>query len=156
MSFYFGRRSEAALAGVDARLVRVVRRALATTAQDFCVLEGLRSLETQREYVRRGVSKTMDSRHLSGHAVDLVPIVGGLPRWEWPPIYCVAEAMREAAREAGLPLVWGACWDVDFTTSDGYAADLADDYAARRRAAGKRVFADGPHYEIGKEALWQA
>lgn len=73
--FTLGASSERELVGVDAGLVRVVRRALGITACDFAVHDGIRTIEEQKRYVAQGVSKTMKSKHLEGKAVDLVPVV---------------------------------------------------------------------------------
>ena len=114
MTYALGQRSLQNLSGVHPDLVSVVKRAIEITEQDFSVLEGLRSLEQQRINVEKGVSKTMNSRHLTGHAVDLVPYPlpkGEWKRWWWDEI---ASAMHKAADELGIILVsghrdWG--WD---------------------------------------------
>lgn len=125
-AFAFGQGSESRLVGVDSELVRVVRRALVLSTQDFSVLEGLRTLERQQEYLKAGTSKTLDSRHLTGHAVDLIPYHAGGGR-VWPdqvkdPIEkalrlrafeLVAAAMLEAADGLGVLLQWGNDWDGD-------------------------------------------
>ena len=41
------------------------------TFSDWTVVEGLRTKEKQAEYVRKGVSKTMNSKHLVGRAIDV-------------------------------------------------------------------------------------
>lgn len=148
--FKLGTKSLKELDGVHPDLVAVVRRAIALTVQDFAVLDGLRSVEEQKRMVASGASQTMDSRHLSGHAVDLVPCVNGKPRWEWGPIYRIADAVRIAARELQVPLRWGAAWDIDFTASQSLPENIVSDYAARRRKAGKKAFLDGPHFELPK------
>lgn len=148
--FKLGAKSLKELDGVHPDLVAVVRRAIALTVQDFAVLDGLRSVEEQKRMVASGASQTMDSRHLSGHAVDLVPWVNGKPRWEWGPIYRIADAVRIAARELQVPLRWGAAWDIDFTASQSLPENIVSDYAARRRKAGKKAFLDGPHFELPK------
>jgi len=147
-TFELGRRSLEELEGVHEDLVAVVKRAIAITPQDFSVHDGIRTFEEQQELVQRGASKTLQSRHLTGHAVDLVPYIGGKLRWEWGPIYVVAEAVRTAARELAVPLRWGGAWDVVFTETDVAPEDLVAEYAARRRRAHKGVFLDGPHYEL--------
>ena len=152
--YQLGKTSRQRLQGVDPRLVRVVERAIRITSQDFTVLEGVRSIETQREYVRRGVSQTMNSRHLRqpdgyGKAVDLVPWAGGMPRWEWPLIWPIADAMRIAAREQCVPIRWGGGWfRLDQLTSAAAIKRASDAYTAARRAQKKAAFLDGPHYEI--------
>jgi peptidoglycan L-alanyl-D-glutamate endopeptidase CwlK len=80
------------------------------------VVEGLRTQARQRQLVQAGASQTMDSRHLTGHAVDLAPYIGGQIRWDWPPFYKIADAMKAAARELGVSLNWGGDWT---TLKDG-------------------------------------
>lgn len=110
MTFVLGRASLARLAGVHPDLVRVVKRAIALTPVDFRVTEGLRSSERQRELVKAGASKTMNSRHLTGHAVDVVALVGGKVRWDWPLYDRIAKAFKAAAKAEGVPLEWGGDW----------------------------------------------
>ena len=59
--------------------------------------ERRRTLERQRELVKVGASRTLDSRHLTGHAVDLAAMVGSEVRWDWPLYYRIADAMKLAA-----------------------------------------------------------
>lgn len=151
MTFVFGLKSETELKGVHPVLVTLVRLALTKSSVDFAVHDGLRTMEEQRALVANGASNTLASRHLTGHAVDLVPYVNGKLRWEWGPIFRIADAMKAAAIEMNVPLVWGACWDVNFRETIGSAQAEADAYAARQRKAGKRVFADGPHYELPRK-----
>ncbi|MFW5399422.1 M15 family peptidase, partial [Yersinia sp. 1252 StPb PI] len=72
-NFRFSQRSEGNLKGVNDDLVRVVRRALELSTVDFGVIEGVRTVERQKELVATGKSQTMNSRHISGNAVDLLP-----------------------------------------------------------------------------------
>lgn len=156
MSYALGSASRAELTGVHPRLIAVVERAIALTAQDFSVHDGLRTADEQREYVRQGVSKTMASKHMRqgdgfGHAVDLVPFINGKLRWEWKPIYVIASAVHHAAAEQGVALIWGAVWDRAFATLPGDPAGLeaaVNSYVTRRRAMGKSAFIDGPHFEL--------
>lgn len=148
--FKFGEKSLNELKGVHPELVAVVNRALELTVQDFSVHDGLRTLEEQKEMVASGASKTMDSRHLTGHAVDLVPYINGKLRWEWVPIYRIADAVRIAANELGTPIRWGGAWDITFTENLDSPEDLVIDYVTRRRKAGKEAFIDGPHFELPK------
>jgi peptidoglycan L-alanyl-D-glutamate endopeptidase CwlK len=128
----------------------VVKRAIALTIQDFSVHDGIRTLAEQQQLLASGASQTLDSRHITGHAVDLVPYINGKLRWEWPPIYVIADSVRAAARELGTPIRWGGAWDVDFTASDESPEDLVAGYVARRKKLGLRAFIDGPHYELPK------
>ncbi|MCV5473136.1 M15 family metallopeptidase, partial [Escherichia coli] len=70
--FRFSCRSEKNLEGVRPQLVAVVRRALELTEVDFGITEGLRTKERQKQLVAEGKSQTMNSRHLTGDAVDVV------------------------------------------------------------------------------------
>lgn len=104
--FKLSQRSLTALVGVHPDLVRVVKRAITISTVDFIVGEGLRTLETQRKYVASGVSKTMKSRHLTGHAVDLWAYLVTI-RWE-PALYVpIADSMKAAGKELGVPVEWG-------------------------------------------------
>lgn len=146
--FTLGKKSLSELKGVHPDLVAVVQRAIELTVQDFSVHDGIRTVEEQKKLVAGGVSKTMKSRHLTGHAVDLVPYINNKLRWEWEPIYKIADAVRTAAEELGIPIRWGGAWDRSLTGTDELPEDMVADYTARRRKAGKRAFIDGPHYEL--------
>ena len=106
----FSARSEKNLVGVHPDLVRVMRRALEIAPVDFMVIEGLRTAERQRQLVSKGASQTMRSRHLTGHAVDIAPVVGGAIRWDWPLYDRLAVAVKQAAREFSVPVEWGGDW----------------------------------------------
>ncbi len=117
MAFQFSKRSLNNLVGVHPKLVSCVHRALQLTEQDFTVIEGLRSLETQRKYVAKGVSKTLKSYHLEqrdgyGHAVDLYPYYDGSVQCEAPKARFdkIAKAMKQAASELGITITWGGDW----------------------------------------------
>lgn len=152
MSFKLGSKSLHELDGVHPDLVAVTKRAIELTVQDFAVHDGIRTLDEQKRLVASGASQTLDSRHITGHAVDLVPVINGKLRWEWEPIYKIADAVRLAARELGIPIRWGGAWDISLTTSTDSPEDLVADYSARRRQAGKKAFIDGPHFELPKDA----
>lgn len=147
MTFYFGKKSRAELVGVHPDLTRVVKRALELTSVDFAVHDGKRTIQEQRAYVMAGVSQTMKSRHLTGHAVDLVPYINGKLRWEWPPIYAIARAMKEAAEEFHQPVRWGGCWS-ELASLDEPLDDRVAEYVQMRKALGMSAFLDGPHYEL--------
>ena len=117
MPYLLSRRSENALVGVHPKLVSCVRRAIQLTTQDFTVVEGLRTIEKQREYVAKGVSKTLKSYHLVqrdgyGHAVDLYPYYDGSVQCEAPKARFdkIADAMKRAAFELGITITWGGDW----------------------------------------------
>lgn len=125
MGFSLSKRSIDRMTGVHPDLVKVVKLAITLTEIDFGVTEGLRTVERQRELVAKGASKTMNSRHLTGHAVDLVAYVGSEVRWDWPLYHKIAEAMKRAANALGVPIVWGGDW---------------------------KSFKDGPHFELDRKA----
>lgn len=114
------------LAGVHDDLVRVVHRAAKLSPVKFTVIEGLRTVERQRQLVASGASQTMNSRHITGHAVDLAPHdAQGRIVFDWPLYYRLAPAMKQAAAELGVSITWGGDW------------------------AG---FKDGPHFELSRTA----
>ena len=121
MSFALGQRSLSRLEGVHPDLVRVIKCAIELTPVDFTVLEGLRTLARQQRYVASGASRTMRSRHLTGHAVDIAPWVGGAVSWAWPLYHKLAPAVKQAAKECDVPVEWGGDW---------------------------RSFKDGPHWQL--------
>jgi peptidoglycan L-alanyl-D-glutamate endopeptidase CwlK len=106
MAFSLSKRSERALIGVHPDLKRVVWAAIYISTMDFVVIEGVRTLEMQRQYVASGASRTMKSRHLTGHAVDLAPFLGTI-RWEEALFDPIAAAMKVSAKTLGAPIQWG-------------------------------------------------
>lgn len=153
MSFKFGKRSKRELEGVHPDLLRVVNTALELSDIDFMVTDGLRTVSEQAQLVAKGVSKTMNSKHLRqdetgyGHAVDLVGLLSGKARWEWPVVYKIAEVMRQAAEIQDVNIRWGGCW-ATITDSVGSMEDLVKDYKKRKKKKGKKPFLDGPHFEL--------
>ena len=108
MTYKLGTRSMQSLSGVHPDLVAVVKRAIEITGVDFTVIEGIRSINRQRELYKAGKSTTMNSRHITGHAVDMVPYPvdwNDLERFE-----TMAKAMKLAAEELDIPIVWGGDW----------------------------------------------
>lgn len=114
-------RSRKRLEGVHPDLVAVVEAAAEVTEVDFIVTEGLRSKERQEQLVRAGASKTLKSRHLTGHAVDLAAKVGNEVRWDWPLYHKLAAAMKDSAAALGIEIEWGGDW---------------------------KSFPDGPHFQL--------
>lgn len=110
MTFKLSARSKERLTGVHPDLVKVVNRALELSEIDFAILEGMRTKERQAELFKAGASQTMNSRHLTGHALDLGAFVGGSVRWDWPLYGKLATAMKAAAKELGVPIIWGGDW----------------------------------------------
>jgi len=119
-------RSRARLAGVHPALVAVVEQAAQTSPVPFIITEGRRTPERQAALVRAGASRTLNSRHLTGHAVDVAARVEGRIRWDWPLYPRIAAAFKAAAQAQGVALVWGGDWP-------------------RLR--------DGPHFELDRRAF---
>lgn len=99
---------------------------------DITILEGVRSVETQEEYVRTGKSKTMNSKHLKqsdgfAHAIDAVPYPID---WNDKDRFIYMQGMiRGIAHQMGIKVRSGIDWD-----SDGEIKDHS--------------FFDGPHVEL--------
>ena len=127
----YSSRSLTNLHGIHPDLRRVMDRALQEAPFGFLVTEGLRTIVRQRELVRVGASKTLNSRHLTGHAVDLVPYVdidkdGKVEveeMYAWPLYHKLAPAIKAAAAKEKVDIVWGGDW---------------------------RTFKDGPHWELNR------
>jgi len=149
MSFKLSQRSLDRLDGVDERLAMVVKQAIHNTTVDFGVICGLRTTEEQRKLVDAGASKTMNSKHLGGNAVDLMAYIGSRGSWELNLYDDLAAAMAESARDLGVGLRWGACWHIpDIRDWDGTMEEAMNAYVDLRRSQGKRPFIDGPHFEL--------
>ena len=121
MKYTLSRTSLERLTGVHPDLVAVIKLAIKLTSVDFRVGEGRRSAKRQRELVKAGASMTMNSRHLTGHAVDLIALVDGKVRWDWPLYHNIAAAVKRAAKTLNIPIEWGGDW---------------------------KSFKDGPHFQL--------
>lgn len=126
MSIVLSQKSLTKLDGAHPDLVKVIKRAAALSNIDFTVLEVLRTPARQKELVRTGASKTMNSRHLPGadgksRAVDIAPMDGGQISWAWPMYHKLAPIIKQAAKDVGVPIEWGGDW---------------------------RTFKDGPHWQL--------
>ncbi len=121
MAYSFGARSLQRLEGVHPDLVKVMKRAIGCTTIDFSVIEGKRTLARQKQLMAAGATRTMNSRHLTGHAVDVAPYVGGTVRWDWPLYYTLSAIIKQSAADEKVPIMWGGDW---------------------------RSFKDGPHWEL--------
>jgi peptidoglycan LD-endopeptidase CwlK len=119
--FKLGARSVERLKGVHPDLVRVMKRAIQLTPIDFTVVEGVRTLARQKQLMVAGATRTLNSRHLTGHAVDIAPLINKEVRWDWPLFHQMAVAVKAAAAVEGIPIEWGGDW---------------------------RKFKDGPHWQL--------
>ena len=100
----------AILAKVHPELQKVVKLAAKKSPLVFRLTEGVRTLARQRELFDAGASRTMNSRHLTGHAVDFAVEVAGKIRWDWPLYSTVSVAFKDAAKELKIPIIWGGDW----------------------------------------------
>jgi peptidoglycan L-alanyl-D-glutamate endopeptidase CwlK len=123
VTFRLSSRSRARLAGVHPALTAVVHAAIRRTPVDFMITEGLRSADRQAVLVKAGASRTLRSRHLTGHAVDVAALIEGRVRWDWPLYGRIADAFKAAALDLDTPLIWGGDW---------------------------RSLRDGPHFELDR------
>lgn len=98
-------RSESKLTGVHPDLVRVARRAI--ELEPFIVTCGLRTLAEQKVLKAAGKSKTLNSRHLTGHAIDVVDSDG---HYDLPDMKRIGAAFKAAATELRIPIEWGGDW----------------------------------------------
>lgn len=120
----YSQRSLNSLKGIHPDLRRVVDRALQDSPVDFIAIEGLRTKTRQAELVASGASQTMDSRHITGHAVDLLPIGPNGPEFAWPLYNKLGPAVEAAAKAEGVAITWGGRWS---------------------------KFRDGPHFELKRD-----
>jgi len=142
-------RSREKLTGVRPELVETVKRALELSPIDFGVTEGKRSIDRQKELVARGLSQTINSKHLDGRAVDLVAYIGGRVCWEMTAYDELADAMKQAAKTTDVSCRWGGAWHVrDLRLHEGTMEDAMNSYIDLRRSQGRRPFLDGPHFEL--------
>lgn len=132
MSFTLSARSRSRLEGVHPDLVRVVRRAADMAPDDlaFVVTEGVRTLMRQQQLLAAGATRTLNSRHLDGHAVDLAAEVGGEIRWDWPLYDRLGVLMKAAAAQEGVRIEWGGDWGGGFRDGPHFQLPFAD-YPAR-------------------------
>ena len=149
MAFKLSSRSLGRLDGVDEKLSNVVKKAIGYSTVDFGVIQGLRSVEEQKELVARGLSKTMKSKHLEGRAVDLMAYLNGRACWEINVYDEIADAMKQAAIDEDVHIRWGAAWTVsDIRSWEGTMEEAMLHYVDIRRGQNKRPFIDGPDFEL--------
>jgi peptidoglycan L-alanyl-D-glutamate endopeptidase CwlK len=119
--FQLGEKSLERLGTVKPSLQAVVKRAIELSTVDFRVIEGIRTLERQKYLLKKGATRTLKSKHLTGDAVDLAPVINGQVSWDWQYFFPIETAMKEAAKELDVPIQWGGDW---------------------------KTFKDGPHWEL--------
>jgi peptidoglycan LD-endopeptidase CwlK len=121
--YSLSKRSLKNLEGVHPDLVKLVTQSIKCSAVDFVVIEGLRTREKQIKLVNAGASQTLNSRHLTGHAIDVAALIGNEIRWDWPLYAQIATAFAKASADLDIPFEWGGSW---------------------------KSFRDGPHFQLPK------
>ncbi len=119
--FKWNETSKKQLDGVHPHLQAVMNRALSKSDLDLRVLEGMRTLARQKVLLAQGATRTLNSRHLTGHAVDVAPLIDGKVSWDWPLYHKIAATVKAAAKELNIPIEWGGDW---------------------------KTFKDGPHWQL--------
>ena len=155
--FSFGASSTRELDTLKEPLERVLTRAIEIF--DFSITEGSRTIETQIRNLRKGVSKTIDSRHIPrdeegeyvseglGEAADLVPFQAGVNPWPQPAdspetrekklrrFYFMQGILYAVAAEVGTNVRMGVDWDGDLDFFDQTFDDLGHIELRTARAA---------------------
>ena len=156
MSFKLSKRSMSRLEGVREDLHSTVLKAIQLSSCDFGGSCGVRSIEEQKALLAKGASQTMASKHLIqddgySHAVDLICYIEGRVSWELNLYDDIADAMKEAADELDVGIVWGAAWHIkDLRNFEGTMEDAMNEYIDLRRSQGRRPFIDGPHFQLSE------
>ncbi len=129
IGFQLTSRDRTRLIGVHTHLIAVVEHAASVSPERFVVLEGMRTMERQRELFAKRATRTLNSRHLTGHAVDIAPLLdedgdGDIEiSWHWDHYYPLADLIKRVAGYLGTPIIWGGDW----------------------------TFKDGPHWELPRQ-----
>lgn len=109
------------LKGIHPDLRKLADAVLQAAPWPIRVTEGLRTLERQKQLVAIKASKTMNSRHLTGHAIDVVPYID-LDRdgkIETEELYNkelfrqLIPIAKDCAEKLGTEMVWGYDWGWD-------------------------------------------
>lgn len=124
MTYKFSQKSLDKLSTVHPDLQRLFKEAITGSPYDFSITEGVRSLERQKELVEAGKSQTMNSRHLTGKAVDIAVFVDGKVTWDFKYYKEVADHIKVMAILNDIAIVWGGDWV---------------------------SFKDGPHFELDRK-----
>jgi peptidoglycan LD-endopeptidase CwlK len=120
-NFRFSKRSEGNLIGVKRDLVHLARLSIRLSTVDFIVIEGKRSYQRQKYLLSKNKTTTMNSRHLTGHAIDVAAFVDGSVSWNFEDYKKIAEAFFLASEILKIPVEWGGNW---------------------------KTFVDGPHFQL--------
>lgn len=106
----FHQRSLANLDTVHPDLKRVMLEAIENAPFDFGITEGLRTKERQQQLFNEGKSQTLNSRHLTGNAVDIVIFIDNKVTWDLKYYKVLSEHIKVVAKLNDVPIVWGGDW----------------------------------------------
>ena len=109
--FVFSTQSEVNLVGIHPDLVRVIRRALELSPVDFGINEGLRTKDRQQQLFKEGKSQTINSRHLTGHAIDIIAYPTPRGSWDFWDYELISVAFKQAGNELDISIEWGGDWE---------------------------------------------
>lgn len=109
--FSFSERSLRQLRDVHPDLISLAHYALTLTPVDFGITEGRRSPERQQALLKQGQSRTTNSRHLTGHAIDIIAYPTPAGSWEFTYYQLIADAFMQASVATGIPVEWGGNWE---------------------------------------------
>lgn len=168
----FSDKSAANLAKVNPHLTAIVNMALWLCDVDFAVVCGWRSSDEQARLYAEGKSQSLNSNHMQGRAVDLVPYIGGKACWDIGAYIPVVIAMARAARlikldenrvslyDDAFNLRWGGAWTckdiaLDVRDEPHRVWGIHDRYIRHCKKSGEEPFIDCPHFEIGYTVHFQ-
>ena len=117
----FSPRSIKRLDDVNSDLVKLMCNSIYESPYDFGITCGLRTQEEQAKLVADGLSQTMNSKHLTGDAVDISVYYRGRLTWDFHYYKEVARHIKIISKELNVPIIWGGDW---------------------------KTLKDGPHFEI--------
>lgn len=107
----FGKTSLNNLHGVNELLVQLMEEAIKDTPIDFTIVEGLRTIERQKQLLLEKKTKTLKSKHLLGNAVDICPYVNGKLDWNNREAFKqVTDNIKETAKRLGIHITCGIDW----------------------------------------------
>ena len=119
----FGKKSKRVLDGLNEDLQELLSEVIKYV--DISLIEGIRSLDRQKELKKLGSAKTLKSKHLTGEAVDLAPYP-----IDWDDekrfIY-VSGIIKGVAFAMGIPIRWGGDWNGDTLLSNRDSEQTFDD-----------------------------
>lgn len=119
MSNQLTKTSQERLKTVDVKLSSIILAAIEQFNMNVQIAEGARSLEQQKENVKKGVSQTLKSKHidtdlsdgLNVKAVDVAIIKSnGKYSGDLKDYKNFADVVKKIAKEKNVKIVWGGDW----------------------------------------------